>query len=67
MCDAYPPEPLRRWRRKAQIDGGQCEGVAGAERAEIRRAEKENIELRPTNELLKAARVLAELDRTTAI
>ena len=57
-------ETLRRWVRRAEIDAGQREGVTTDERERIRQLERENRELRRTNEILKAASAFfaAELD-----
>jgi transposase len=59
------PETLRKWVRRAEIDGGQRPGKTTAEIAEIRELKKENAELRPANEILKSASAFfaAELDR----
>ncbi len=59
------PETLRKWVRRAEIDGGQRPGKTSEEIAEIRELKKENAELRRANEILKAASAFfaAELDR----
>jgi transposase len=59
------PETLRKWVRRAEIDGGLRSGVTTEERARIRELERENRELRRANEILKAAAAFfgAELDR----
>jgi transposase len=59
------PETLRKWVRRAEIDGGQRPGVTTDEAAEIKRLRRENAELRRANEILKAAAAFfgAELDR----
>jgi transposase len=59
------PETLRKWIRRAEVDGGQRPGVSSEESAEIRRLKRENAELRRANEILKAASAFfaAELDR----
>ena len=58
------PETLRKWVRKAE-DAGEplVNGMTGAER--IKHLERENKELKRTNEILKAAASFfgAELDR----
>lgn len=61
------PETLRRWRRRAEIDGGTRVGTTSDELAEIKRLKRENAELRRANEILKAASAFfaAELDRPT--
>ena len=59
-------ETLRRWVRRAEVDGGQRPGVTSEEKARIRDLERENKELRRANEILKAAAAHffgAELDR----
>lgn len=58
-------ETLRKWIRRAEIDGGTRPGVTSEEHAEIRRLKKENAELRRANEILKSASAFfaAELDR----
>ena len=48
-------EALRLWLRRAAIDQHQRPGVTTAERERIRELERENRELRRTNEILKAA------------
>lgn len=59
------PETLRKWVRRAEIDGGTRAGKTTVELAEIRELKKENAELRRANEILKAASAFfaAELDR----
>lgn len=58
-------ESVRKWVRRAEIDGGARPGVTTAERARIADLERENRELRRANEILKAASAFfgAELDR----
>ena len=58
-------ETLRKWVRRAQVDGGQRSGVTTEEAAEIKRLKREVAELRRANEILKAAAAFfgAELDR----
>jgi transposase len=48
-------ETVRKWVRRAEIDGGVRPGVTTAEAERIRRLERENRELRRANEILKAA------------
>ena len=48
-------ESVRKWVRRAEIDGGARPGVTTAERARITDLERENRELRRANEILKAA------------
>jgi transposase len=59
------PETVRKWVRRAEVDGGERPGVTSAEHAEIKRLKRENAELRRANEILKAASAFfaAELDR----
>jgi len=58
-------ETLRKWVRRAEVDGGTRPGKTTAEIVEIRDLKKENAELRRANEILKAASAFfaAELDR----
>ncbi len=59
------PETLRKHVRQAQADAGKRpELLSSSEREEIRRARKENYELRRANEILKSASVFfaKELD-----
>jgi len=58
------PETLRKWVRKAEEAGEPlANGMTGAER--IKQLERENKELKRSNEILKAAAAFfgAELDR----
>jgi transposase len=48
-------ETLRKWVRQAQVDGGSRPGVSTAEAQRIKELERENRELRRSNEILKAA------------
>ncbi len=48
-------ESLRGWVRQAEVDGGQRPGVSSEERQRIAELERENRELRRSNEILKAA------------
>jgi transposase len=48
-------ETLRKWLRRAEVDGGQRPGVTSAERERILELEREVRELRRANEILKAA------------
>ena len=59
------PETLRKWVRRAEVDGGSRPGKTSAEIAEIRELKKDVAELRRANEILKAASAFfaAELDR----
>jgi transposase len=58
-------ETLRKWVRRAEIDGGTRPGKTSEEIAEIRDLKKENAELRRANAILKSASAFfaAELDR----
>ena len=48
-------ESLRFWVNRAEVDQGRRPGVASEERHRIAELEKENRELRRSNEILKAA------------
>jgi transposase len=59
-------EGLRRWVRQAERDAGTRTGLTTDERARLKQLEKENVELRRANEILKKASAYfaqAELDR----
>lgn len=58
-------ESLRLWVRQAQVDAGERGGLTTEERARMQALERENMELRRANEILKAASAFfaAELDR----
>ncbi len=59
-------EVLRRWVRQAERDAGQRPGLTTDERAELKRLQRENVELRRANEILRKASAFfaqAELDR----
>jgi transposase-like protein len=61
-------ETLRKWVRRAEIDGGKRPGVSSDERERMRALERENRELRQANEILRKASAYfaqAELDRRT--
>ena len=49
------PETLRRWVRQAEVDGGKRTGLTTDERQQFKELQRENKELRRTNEILKAA------------
>ena len=49
------PETLRKWIRRAEVDGGQRPGLTTVEHERLVRLERENRELRRANEILKAA------------
>ena len=57
-------ETLRKWVRRAEVDGGARSGVTSAEQRRIAELERDNRELRRANEILKAASgfFAAELD-----
>jgi transposase len=59
------PETLRKWVRRAETDEGLRGGLTSTERERMKQLERENRELRRTNEILKAAASFfgAELDR----
>jgi transposase-like protein len=60
------PETLRKWLLRAEVDSGQRAGLTSADRARIKELERENKELRQTNEILRLASAFfaqAELDR----
>ena len=48
-------ETLRIWVRRAETDAGQRPGLTTDERSRLKELEKENVELRRANEILKAA------------
>src|SRR5690242_14901932 len=48
-------EALRRWVRQAERDGGTRPGLTTDERAELKRLQRENAELKRANEILKTA------------
>jgi len=59
-------EALRRWVRQAERDEGRRAGLTTDERAELKRLQRENFELKRANEILKKASAYfaqAELDR----
>jgi transposase-like protein len=59
-------ETLRNWVRRAEVDTGRRAGVTSDERTRIKELERENRELRRTNEILRKASAYfaqAELDR----
>ena len=60
------PETLRKWIMRTEIDSGQRAGLTSDDRARIKELERENKELRQTNEILRLASAFfaqAELDR----
>lgn len=58
-------ETLRNWVRQAEVDGGVRPGTTTGDRERIRELERENAELRRSNDILKTASSFfaAELDR----
>ncbi len=59
-------EALRRWVRQAERDGGKRSGLTTDERQRLKELERENRELKRTNEILRLASAFfaqAELDR----
>ena len=59
-------EALRRWVRQAERDGGKRPGLTTTEREEFKRLQRENVELKRANEILRKASAYfaqAELDR----
>ena len=59
-------EALRRWVRQAERDGGTRPGLTTSEREEFKRLQREVVELKRANEILKKAAAFfaqAELDR----
>jgi transposase len=47
------PETLRKWVRQAERDQGRRAGVTSSERERLRQLERENLELRRANEILR--------------
>ncbi len=59
-------ETLRRWVRQAERDRGERPGLTTDERQRLKALERENVELKRANEILKKAAAFfaqAELDR----
>jgi transposase len=59
-------ETLRRWVRQAERDAGHRPGLTTDERARLKQLERENVELKRANEILRKASAYfaqAELDR----
>lgn len=59
-------ETLRRWVRQAERDQGKRAGVTTSERERLKQLERENLELKRANEILRKASAYfaqAELDR----
>ena len=60
------PETLRRWVRQAERDSGQRAGLTTSDRERLKALERENVELKRANEILRKASAFfaqAELDR----
>ena len=60
------PQTLLTWVKRVEIDTGVREGVTTSEAQRIKELERENMELRRANEILKVASAFfahAELDR----
>jgi transposase-like protein len=59
-------ETLRKWVRQMEVDAGRRGGLTTADRDRIKELERENRELRRTNDILRKASAYfaqAELDR----
>jgi transposase-like protein len=59
-------ETLRNWVRQAERNGGKRPGLIADEQARLKQLERENLELRRANEILRLASAYfakAELDR----
>ena len=59
-------ETLRKWVRQAERDAGKRSGRTTEERERLKQLERENVELRRANEILRLASAYfakAELDR----
>lgn len=59
-------ETLRSWVRQAERDAGRRPGLTTEERTRLKQLERENVELRRANEILRKASAYfaqAELDR----
>ena len=59
-------QTLRSWRQQAERDTGQRAGLSSDDRQRVRELERENLELRRANEILRKASAYfaqAELDR----
>ena len=61
-------QSLRTWVAQSEIDAGKRSGLTTEERAELKRLQKENRELRRSNDILRSASAFfaAELDRPSA-
>jgi transposase len=59
-------ETLRKWVRQAERDQGKRPGLTSTERERLKQLERENLELKRANEILRKAAAFfaqAELDR----
>ena len=59
-------EALRKWVRRAEVDGGQRAGLTTSDQERLKELERENRELKRANEILRKASAYfaqAELDR----
>jgi transposase len=59
-------ETLRKWVRQTEVDSGRRGGLTTAEQTRVKELERENRELRRTNDILRKASAYfaqAELDR----
>ena len=59
-------ETLRKWVRQAERDSGKRAGLSSSERDRLKELERENLELKRANEILRKASAFfaqAELDR----
>ena len=59
-------ETLRKWVRRIEVDSGRRGGLTSDQQARIKELERENRELRRTNDILRKASAYfaqAELDR----
>ena len=60
------PESLRKWARQSERDQGKRAGLTSTELERLKQLERENLELKRANEILRKATAFfaqAELDR----